>query len=377
VVGAWGDGIGKLGEQARAATSAPAPYVAASPEYGANIFIWQQSEATVTLQRVRDLDFTWQKSLIRWRDVEGVAKGQLDWSAADALLAASRAAGLRVLARVDFPPAWARADGADDGPPDHPQDYADFVGALAARYHQGSPYGHLDAIEIWNEPNLSKGWGDARIDRQAAAEYVHLLALAHAAVKSADPSIVVLSAALAATATADGSAQPDDVYLQWLYDAGLRGSYDALGAHAHGYKAPPEVSPDEAAASATWGGQRAFSFRRVEDLRAVMERNGDGDRQVWVTEFGWTTDPIHKDYSWYRVTEQQQAIYLVRAYDWARRYWAPWIGPMLVWNLPDPRWGPDDEKYWWGILAPDGTPRQAYRALQHAHLGTAALQPLP
>src|SRR5207237_880904 len=208
-------------------------------------------------------------------------------------------AGLRLLVRVDFPPAWARADGANNGPPDSYQDYADFVGRLMTRYKKGGKRGRIAALEIWNEPNLSREWGGVPISRQSAADYVRLLCGAYQAAKHADPTVTVLSAGLSPTGTADGSAQPDDTYLQWLYDAGLQGCSDAVGAHAPGYKAPPEVSPDEAAANPQYGGQRAFTFRRVEDLRHVMEQNGDAARQVWITEFGWTSDNQKPDYAWH------------------------------------------------------------------------------
>ena len=40
-------------------------------------------------------------------------------------------------------------------------DYADFVSVLAKRYREGSPKGAIQAIEVWNEPNLSREWGGA------------------------------------------------------------------------------------------------------------------------------------------------------------------------------------------------------------------------
>ncbi len=338
----------------------------ASPDYGVDVFLWGRPDAQAWLDRLRDLRFTWQKSLIRWRDVEGAGKGHFDWASTDALLQASAAAGLRVLARVDFQPDWARKDGANDGPPDNAQDYVDFLKALVGRYKSGSPYGHLDAVEVWNEPNLTKTWGNQPINRRQAADYVRLLSLAYSAIKSIDPSVVVVSAALSPTGTNTSSARPDDLYLQWLYDAGLRGHYDALGVHAPGFRSPPELSPAEAAANPFWGGDRSFAFRRVEDLRAIMARNGDAAKQVWVTEFGWTSDPIHPDYSWYQVSETEKADYLVRAFAWARSHWSPWIGPMFVWNLPDPTWDQHDEKYWWAITEPDGSPRPAFNALREA-----------
>ena len=67
-----------------------------------------------------------------------------------------------------------------------------------------------------------------------------------------------------------------------------------------------------------------------------MVANGDGNKQVWLLEFGWTTDTVHPEYSWYAVTPEQQADYIVRAYKYAKDNWSPWIGPMFVWNIAGP-----------------------------------------
>ena len=349
-----------------APSAAEPPSLGGQPEYGLNVFANGHSDPAATMGRVRDLRFGWQKSLIRWRDVEGAAKRRFDWAATDALVAASDAAGLKMLARVDFQPAWSRRDGANNGPPDNYQDYADFLYALASRYGSGSERGRIHAIEVWNEVNLGYEWGGGPINRAQAADYVRLLTLAHAEIKRADPSIIVVSAGLAPTGTSNDSARPDDVYLRWMYEAGLRGHFDVLGAHAPGFKAPPEVSPQEASADPNWGGHRAFTFRRVEDLRAIMREYGDAERRIWITEFGWTSDTVNAAYAWFAVSEQTKAEYLVRALRWAREHWSDWIGVMFVWNLPDPHWNQQDEKYWWGITDPDGVPRPAYTALHAA-----------
>ena len=109
-----------------------------------------------------------------------------------------------------------------------------------------------------------------------------------------------------------------------------------LGVNAPGYKAPPEMSPDEVAAKVRSGGQRFFAFRHVEDIRDIMEKYGDADKQIAILEIGWTTDPIHPEYAWHAVTEQQQADYLVRAYQYAYEHWSPWIGLMSMLTLADP-----------------------------------------
>ena len=50
------------------------------------------------------------------------------------------------------------------------------------------------------------------------------------------------------------------------------------------------MSPEQVASDPSYGGHRFFTFRRVEDLRAVMVKNGDASKQIWLLEFGWTSD---------------------------------------------------------------------------------------
>ena len=339
-------------------------YRAKSPEYGMNIFLWGHPETTQRdLKKLTDAGFGWQKTLFQWRQIEGAGKGIFDWSEADRVVKASTDAGVKIIARVDFQPSWARADGANNGPPDNYQDYGDFLYALVNRYKTGSPYGHIDAIEVWNEPNLAREWGNQKPD---AVQYVQLLKVAYQAIKKADPTVTVISAGLTPTGTWNDDATPDDVFLQQMYDAGAAAYFDVLGAHGAGYKAPPEMSPDQVAADPSYGGHRFFCFRRIEDLRNVMVKNGDAGKQIWLLEFGWTSDEVHPAYAWHKVTEDQKAQYIVGAYKWAADHWAPWIGVMTLWNLPDPSWTTDREEYWWSIANADGTDRPAYTALKQA-----------
>lgn len=339
------------------------PYRAASPEYGMHLFVMgDPGAAQRDFEKLAALRFGWQKSMFPWLLIEP-EQGNFRWAEADQLVQATNAAGIKLIARVDSPPAWARSDSAHTGPPNRLQDFDTFVFALADRYKPGSPFGTIDAVELWNEPNLDREWGGRMINRAAAEQYVSLLCAGHRAAKRANPDIVTISAALSPTGTTNGRAMDDVIYLGWLYDAGMRQCYDVLGAHGVGYKAPPWVSPTELAQQRQWGGHASFGFRRVEQLRQVMERNGDANKQIWLTEFGWTSDPIHQSYAWHRVSEQEKAEYIVGAFRFAADHWQPWIGVMVVWNMPAPDWGESREEYWWSITNPDGTTRPAYDRL--------------
>lgn len=70
------------------------------------------------------------------------------------------------------------------------------------------------------------------------------------------------------------------------------------------------------------------------------------------------------NHSWFRVEEQVKADYIVRAYQWAKSHWQPWIGAMCVIYISPHWWTTQDEQYWWAITNPDGTTRPAYEALK-------------
>ena len=338
-------------------------YRANSPEYGLSAFLLGHSDTTDRdLKKITDLRFGWVKLLFPWREIEGGGKGQFDWEESDRVVKAARAVGLKIIARLDFQPGWARRDGAYNGPPDNYSDYADFVGEFVSRYKQGSRKGTVDAVEIWNEVNLDREWGGARIDRGSAADYVRLLRLAYRSAKSSDPAITVVSAGLSPTGTENGQAQPDDVYLKWMYDAGAKQHFDVLAANAN-VQCP---CVDAAPGSESGFSHDSFYFRRVEQLRTIMENNGDSNKQVWLMEFGWTTDRIHRDYSWYATTESRKSDLIVKAFQFARQNWAPWIGVMTLWTIADPSWGQDDEQVWWAITNPDGSTRPAYDRIYKA-----------
>jgi hypothetical protein len=328
-----------------------------------HLFIWDAPETSARdLQRVADLGFGWQKTLFQWRAIES-QRGRYDWTEAERIVKASNRAGINVFARIDFQPVWARADQAHNGPPDRYEDFGNFVYALIDHFKPDSPNGTIAAIELWNEPNLWRDWGNQMIGPASAADYVRLLCSGHEAAKRANPQIITVTAGLTPTGTLSDEAADDTVFLQWMYDGGARPCFDALGAHGAGFKAPPWIGPEELASNPQWGGDASFGFRRVEQLRDVMVKNGDATKQVWLTEFGWSSDPVNPSYSWHRVTEEEKAQYVVEAFRWAYGNWRPWIGVMVLWNIPSPQWPTTREEYWWGIMNPDGTSRPAYDAL--------------
>ena len=160
-----------------------------TPEYGAQVFLWWQPVTTDRdLQLVKDGGFTWVKQNFSWIDIEGAAKGALDWSEADRVVDKAADYGLDIVARVDKEPEWA-GKGASKGPVANYADYGDFLFQLATRYK-----GKIRAYEIWNEPNLGREWGG----QADAVEYVKMLKIAYERIKQADPNAAVVTGGLVA-----------------------------------------------------------------------------------------------------------------------------------------------------------------------------------
>ena len=341
-----------------------------SPEYGAQAFLWWRSEtADRDLGMMRDAGLTWVKQQFAWRDIEGAKKGAFSWENADRAVQLANQFDIDILARLDNAPEWA-APGCFNsakkqmGPAAKTQDWLDFLHTFVTRYK-----GKIRAYEIWNEPNLSREWCGRAPN---PAQYAELLRVSYEKIKSIDPNAIVVSAGLTPTSASNDTAMPDATFVAKMYDAmknNSTGYFDALGVHAPGYKAPPEMSPDEVIKNAAYSNNepvtgRVYCFRHVEDIRKIMEQRGDKNKQIVILEFGWTRDPIHKEYSWFAVDEQTQAKYIVAAYQWAKQNWSPWIGAMFVIYMANPDWTEQTEEYWWSINKPDGTPMGAYVRLK-------------
>lgn len=320
----------------------PAPAIQAS-------LWWNSEKANRDLWLVQRLQFQWVKQTFAWRDIEP-KRGSYEWQQADQVVAAAETHKVFILARLGSEPKWSRAQhyGSDvhSGPPDNIQDFADFCYTVASRYRGRS----IKAYQVWNEPNLAREWGGQPPDPVA---YTQLLAACSNGIRRGDPQALIISAGLAPTGTNLPVALPDDAFFKGMFEAGADQYFDMVGVNAPGYAAPPQASPDEMALHPEWGGYRWACFRHVEDIRQIMIDYGKGDKQIAITEMGWTLDKVHPDYAWFAVSERQQADYLAGAYWWARLHWQPWIGIMTTIYLSDPAWTPDDEEYWWAVDVPD------------------------
>ncbi len=334
--------------------------------YGVQAHMVDNDQAPRVMQAIKDLGFGWVKQQVEWKRFEP-SKGNYQWGPLDYIVNTANQYGVNVMFSVAKAPKWARPSNTDfsvEGPPANPQDFADFMGAMAARYK-----GRVKAYEIWNEQNLWYEWGHEPLD---AGRYVQLLAAAYRAIKAQDPNAIVVSGALTPTGLNDGVTAVDDmVYLEQMYQHGLKRYCDAVGAHPSGYNVPPDVTWDKAYdPTAIFRGpfdnkNHSWSFRStMEGYRNIMVKYGDAGKRIWPTEFGWASSPtpvLHYEYAADNTLEEQ-AQYTVRAYQMMKAW--GWVGVAFLWNLNFKVVAPGSEMAQWGIVGHNWEPLPVYNALK-------------
>lgn len=273
-----------------------------------------------TFQMVREMGAATVVEYLPWAYIEK-EKGEYNWSHPDRIIRHIENQGLRPIIRLGFVPDWLRPDedeqytNANYLTKEGIQHYVDFVAAFVARYR-----GRVDHIIIWNEPNLNIEWSK---DGANPAEYTDLLKRAYTAAHHANPDIVVLGGALAPTnEPPHGAGGWNDIdFLNEMYEAGAAPYFDALAAHVYGFADPPQAEP----------AADRLNFRRLELLREVMVKHGDGEKPVFITEAGWNDHP-----RWiYGVRPGQRIAYTLDAYQYIRNHWG-WVETLCLWAFRYP-----------------------------------------
>ncbi len=344
--------------------------------FGINVFLEQEVEPEKrerALQMISEAGFCWIRQEFPWEDIEIHGKDDFEdrrhephrsaWDKYDHIVELAEKYGLQIIARLSNPPAWSRAAGDEIGtyaPPDDYNDFGDFVYAVVSRYK-----GRIKYYQIWNEPNIYPEWGEQPVDPEA---YTELLKIGYTRAKEADPDCVIISGALASTIELGPRNLNDFIFLQRMYDAGAKDYFDILAMQGYGLWSGPydrRMRP------------RVINFSRPLYIRDIMVKNGDEHKPIWISEMNWNAlPPDHPALPIYgRVTEEQQARYVVEAYRRVQAEW-PWVGVVNFWFFKRPGDSEKDQAwYYFRMVEPDFTPLPVYHAVKEYANQTPVMYP--
>ncbi|MBZ0296057.1 MAG: hypothetical protein K8L99_26085 [Anaerolineae bacterium] len=280
---------------------------------------------------IERLEIGWVKIQIDWSLLQPNNADEIteDFRRQELYLESLDQRGLKLLISVAKAPAWARSNTTEAGPPDDPQVLANFISLMLREFGE-----IVDAIEIWNEPNLAREWRGTL--PFSGAGYMQLFGPAYDAIRAYSPDIVIVTGGPAPTSNSDSSVD-DRNYLQQMYAAGL-GNYPdvAIGVHPYGWGNPPDAHCCDMGSERGWDDDPHFFFLdTLDEYREIMVANGHENAQLWPTEFGWATWdglPGEAPEAWMTYNDRwSQGEYILRAFQIGQE--TDYIGPMFLWNL--------------------------------------------
>lgn len=282
-VGIFGCGGSTASDPEPPAVDAPA----APPEfYG---IATQAPLAEEELARMRDGGVGTLRAFFAWQALDPSAKeGDYDWASTDATIGAAAAHGIEVFPYLFSTPEWvAKLDDPGCDPeacaitapagPESLEAWRQFVVAAVERYGRDGEFWkehpELEAMpirrwQIWNEQNSPSAYAPAP-DPQGYAE---LLAVAAEEIRSRDPEAdIVLGGMFGTPFHGEPPALTAEKFLDELYATpGAADNFDGISSHPYA------------------GGIEKVEAQ-IDAIEAAVERAGDDDADLFITEIGWSS----------------------------------------------------------------------------------------
>lgn len=307
------------------------------PVLGVNADLTQYDDAALAenLDLIAGVGFVWVRQPFRWAEIE-LEPGRFEWAAYDRVVEEAAARDLRLVAVLVDSPGWA-AD-APTAPPDDLDAFASFAATLSERYGET-----IDVYQVWDEPNLSSGWGGRE---PSPVRYAALLQAAYEAIHAVDADALVLTAGLAPTVERGPENLSDVLFLRELYANGAAPFFDGVAGKPYGFDDGPLERRTH---------ENVLNFSRLVLLREVMVEHGDAGKPLWASHFGWNALPEGwqgAPSAWGQTTPAQQAAWTLDAYRRALTEW-PWAGALILENW-QPAAEPDDPRWGFALRGQDG-----------------------
>lgn len=200
-----------------------------------------------------------------WINIEPV-RGKVDWSLTDQQVEDAATRGLETIAYIGHTPDWAVP--AQQGsplpgwrtPPDEEfaELFATYCEKVAHRYRDV-----VFAYSFWNEPNGCSWINPGCANMNSYPLYTKWLKRAYPALKRGNPRCLVSAGSL----DYHDGVPAGWKYVQGIYDHGGKAFFDAIDIHPYS--------------------SAGIHWRAILDTRQVMIDNDDGDKPIWISEYGW------------------------------------------------------------------------------------------
>ena len=339
--------------QAEAATDS-----ASGPAFGVQFHgMWSKytdAQRADVLSKLKAAGTQWIRLDLSWAMLQPTNGSSYDMSwgvpFTDSVINEINADGFHLLVTFWLTPSWANGGAGETTLPTHVSDYANAIQWAANRYA-----GKVDAWEVWNEPNTTYSMAGA-----SPVAYAGLLRAAYPAVHAGDPSAQVVFG---------GPSENDAPWIAKAYAAGIHGSFDVMATHP--YMGPSDAAPE------TPDDGTIYKLTHVAAVHSLMVQNGDGDKPIWFTEFGWSSHSNTAGMANWElgVTPQTQGDYLVRTLQLLKTSY-PYVTNAFWYEASDQNTGTTNNIDNYGLLTSSFAPKPAYAAVQ-TYLTAQAATPAP
>lgn len=287
---------------------------------------------------------------VPWSNVNSSSTHCCNWALPDEVIGSLANRGIKVLPVIYGSPSWVANPRTKPplGSEQARQAWKDFLAQFVRRYGPGGSFWTpgkraepVDAVQIWNEPNLPAYF----TPHPSPGKYATLLSLAHDAIKGANPSVKVVIAGMPGNAV--GGIDAPKFYGRLYKKKGIKHDFDVAALHPYGPFLPDVVH---------W----------IKKTRKVMRKHGDKHKPLWLTELAWGSDHPNR-YGFTKGPKGQKRM-LQRSFKEIYHHRHKWDIRRLFWfELRDPKSGNPHCSFCGsaGLLKHSGKKKPAWKAFKH------------
>ena len=234
--------------------------------YGVNVHV----QPNTVLSMAKQAGIRWMRVDFSWADIEP-SQGYYNYQEIDRVVAFAVSNNMAILANLGDTPAWANGDQGKNVLPTNVQYWRNFVNRMVTRYK-----GRVSYWGIWNEPNLED------FLRGSADDYVtKVLIPASEVIRGNDSSAKIVAPDISYLTSPE---RRWDSFLKTVLEKG-KNYLDIVSIHAY------DSSGAEAIMNKIEKGYNII----YPAVTKVMSDYGCADKELWLTETGWSTTSVSED----------------------------------------------------------------------------------